>query len=66
MLEFRSRAEMSEEKITKNRQPFIIQNISKINFKSKYLSDKFDGVQLVPNVKTYFDFKDISDVKKTD
>ncbi len=52
MLQFKSRAEMSEEKITKNRQPFIIQNISKVNFKSKYLSDKFDGVQLVPNVKT--------------
>ena len=66
MLEFRSLAEMAEEKITKNRQPLIIQNISKVNFKSKYLSEKFDGVQLFPNVKTYFDFKDISDDKKTD
>ena len=66
MLEFRSRTEIAEEKIKKNRQPFIIQNISEVNFKSKYLSGKFDSVQLSPKVKTYFDFKDISDGKKTD
>ena len=64
MFQFKSRSEMNNEQKLKNRQPFLIQNISDVNFKSKYLSDKFDYVQSAPKVKFYSEFKDISDGKK--
>ena len=61
---FRSRAEIYDEQRTKKLQPFIAQNIAKLNFKSKYLSETFDGVQSTPNLNAHLEFKDISDVKK--
>lgn len=64
MLKFRSHSEIYDEQRTKKLQPFIAQNIDKLNFKSKYLSERFDGVKSTPNVNAYFDFKDISDDKK--
>lgn len=64
MIKFRSRSEIRDDQMIKNRQPLLIKNISKINFKSKYLSDKFDGVSSLPEVKINFRFKDISDDKK--
>lgn len=66
MVQFKSREEVISEQIRKKNKPIIIQNISKVNFKSKYLSEKFDGVQLTPQVNNYYEFKDITNVEKTD
>lgn len=66
MLKFKSRAEFDNEQQKKNRQPFIIQSVSEVNFKSKYLSERLDGIQSTPKVKSYFNFKDISNGEKAD
>lgn len=66
MVLFRSREEVINEQIRKKNKPVIIQNISKVNFRNKYLSEKFDGVQLAPQVNNYYEFKDITDGEKTD
>lgn len=66
MLKFKSRAEIADEQRMKSQQPFILQNISEVNFKSKYLSERLDGVSSIPKIKSYFNFKDISNDEKAD
>lgn len=66
MLKFKSRAEVDDEHQMKNRQPLIVQNISQVNFKSKYLSERLDDVSVAPKINSYFKFKDISNGEKAD
>lgn len=66
MLKFKSRSEFDDEQQKRNRQPLIVQSISKVNFKSKYLSERLDDIQSTPKVKVCFNFKDISNGKKDD
>lgn len=65
MAKFRSHSEIRADQMMKRSQPLLIRSISKINFKSKYLSDKFDDVPSLPEVEVNFRFKDISDDKKS-
>ena len=66
MLKFKSRVEVDAEQRKKERQPLIIQNISQVNFKSKYLSERLDEVSAAPKINSYFKFKDISNGEKAD